>query len=345
MAKHLLIDVGSTHIKWTSMDETGLRGPEKRLPFPRRLPGLENIHEVDLESIVQRIFAILEEAGTMTSLWLATQMHGYVLADETGHPLTPYIAWQDKRALGKPMPFTLSPSYGVHLKANLPRASIEVIRQTNPDLYARVTQFFTLGSYLIYRLIGLNATHITEAAPSGFYDAGKPISTPFNLPNACQQIKPLGKIGTCLVYPPVGDQQASVYGANDYNEAMILNLGTAAQLCTLAPGRVYGDFESRPFFGPYTLCTVTGLPGGREIDQQDALRELEDTMVSRYQAALKQLPKRSKLVLIGGVINHHAPLLERVTQRLGWHQVTYDHHADALEGLRRLAIKHVPLTG
>lgn len=329
----LLIDIGSTSIKWAKTIIEGEPFDEGRVAFPSRLPGPENRHEVSLDAIVKIIMKIIDDNRDASRLLIATQMHGYVLADRDRMPLTNYISWQDRRAKGIDFPFVLGPEFGVGLKENLPRAGIHAIRSLDPVLFDRVSHVFTLGSYIAYLLTERNVTHISDAAPTGYFDAtsGRPISTDLELPNAVLDIGPIGTYRGIVVYPPIGDQQASVLGSMADERYYVLNLGTAAQLSTISDLLISGDFETRPYIHRNYLLTVTGLIGGKTI-METGDDELEDRMVQQYEEAIRSLPARERMLVIGGVLDYHKPLIERVMKRLNV-PVFYDEQASALRGL------------
>ena len=93
----LLIDVGSSNIKWKIYEE-GKGTGEGSLPFPVPLRDEYPYFEVDGEEIigcVQKIIRLFSPSRTFFSV----QMHGYILL-KNGKPVTPYISWRDKRGEG-----------------------------------------------------------------------------------------------------------------------------------------------------------------------------------------------------------------------------------------------------
>ena len=332
----LLIDLGSTSIKWATTDHDGTIIHEGRTPFPDRADGPEGIFEVPLPSIVDNVFSIIRSHDHVTDLMIATQMHGYVLADADMNPLTPYVSWQDTRAKGSVPDFDLADDAGVAMKDNLPRASVQVTLGNNPGIKEKARHFFTLGSYIIYRLTGRNVTHITDAAPSGYYSIPdfQAVNCDLVLPLAVSAMTPVGDHHGMNVYPAVGDQQASVFGSTAGPDEVILNLGTAAQMCSINPEPEKGDVESRPYFHGQRLLTVTGLPGGK-VMRENPGKDLEEAMYDAWSRALKAMPERKRIVLIGGALAHHLRRIEPVVERLGM-PVIHDKEASALKGLERL---------
>lgn len=348
----LLIDVGSTSIKWTChWGRSGGKSNRMTLPFPPPYRNTQPYFEIDVEAIFQAILIILRQTNNIDRVCFSIQMHGYVLGDEKGQAITPYISWQDERAslqhdgisYMKRFPYRVTPESGSSLKANLPVISLYAMRSLMPEIYQKARVFYTLGSYLVYRLTGVNATHITDAAPSGFYNAQSAQPTDLkiphiSLPEASMDFKPAGKFHDLVVYTPVGDQQASVLGSSLEPDSYLLNLGTAAQLCTLSEQPVYGDYESRPYFDGQTLCTVTRLLGGREIQKMAGNHLLAQHLTNKYLKAMRKLPSRDRLLVVGGAAHHHRALIEQVCKNLMLpYEISLD--TDTLDGLIKLLSK------
>ena len=247
-----------------------------------------------------------------------------------------YISWQDRRAQACGVQLKIPASSGTAMKANLPRAGVEAIRQTQTEGYGHAAEFFTLGSYIAYALTGNNATHITDAAASGYYNVRERTVYPcaLRLPHAEYEVRPVGRYRGALVYAPMGDQQCAVLGAGADEKTYVLNLGTAGQLCTVAKGYVSGNYESRPYFGGNTLCTVTGLSGGKRL--KGCTKGDVPRLAAEYAQAMARLPGREKLLVTGGAYAWHRDLLEDVLGRLGV-AYTVNEGADALAGLRQIA--------
>ena len=107
------IDLGSTSIKAAVLDLEHKRiGTMLRRPFPDPIPALPRLHfEVDPAQILAETRAVLSDllrqAPDCTGLLMCSQMHGFLLTDANGTPLTNVITWQDQRAL-TPNPTHLS---------------------------------------------------------------------------------------------------------------------------------------------------------------------------------------------------------------------------------------------
>ena len=166
--KRLLIDIGSTNIKSAVSAGAECEGVE-RVAFPAPAVDGNSRFEVDVDKILERVHEIVDRAAC-EEVYISTQMHGYLLADAQRRPVTRYISWQDRRAQACGIQLKIAAPSGTAMKGNLPRAGVEAIRRTQPEVYGRAAEFFTLGSYVAYALTGNNATHITDAAASGYYN-------------------------------------------------------------------------------------------------------------------------------------------------------------------------------
>ncbi len=325
----LYIDIGSTNIKWAVSD-----GRKGKMPFPLPFDCVYPHYEVDAEEIFSSVAKLIFSLSP-SRVFFSVQMHGYVLLKE-GKTVTGYVSWRDERGGVLHPEFSLTEEYGVGMKPNLPRLSLQA-QKTDAD------EFCTLGSYLIYRLTGNNVTHITDAASSGFYNVrtGRADPTVYRLPQISLKLEEAGRIENTAVFTSVGDQQASVLGAvgTDRFDGYILNLGTAGQACCIEDGFVTGEFESRPYFSG-TLCTVTGLPGGRYLSesQNRSAEERIQNLTEAYKAAFRKLPKRAGLLVTGGVVRYYREILKSSLERLG-RKYHLNEGEDALSGLKILSEK------
>lgn len=330
--RKLLIDVGSSNIKWAIVEKNQMIFHDSKA-FPQPLVN-ENCHfEVDADEIIRIIKEIITQSLPLDSIYFASQMHGYVLLDKNHNRLTNYISWQDKRASLYPIHFKMKSSNGVHFKCNLPKASLIALEIENKSLYDEACSFCTLGSYISFCLTKQNISHISDCAPSGFYNILnlEKEKCKFSLPEPTKEIKKIGTYRNIHVYTPIGDQQASIYGIDEEN-CYILNLGTASQMATIHPTYIEGEFETRPFLHNDYLLTISNLPSSKEIlDGMD-----EKTLINTYQNAIKQLPKREKIIITGGLVQVKKELLKKVFDEI---KIPYffNEGLDSLKGLEKIS--------
>lgn len=332
----LYIDVGSTNVKYRSVDDYGdMKCGTERFPQPLINDGI--FYEVRLSDINELIYRIVEKS-TYSRIFISVQMHGYVLkkADKF---ITEYISWRDKRAEELCKSFSLPPESGERSKANLPLLSVDVTLKNAGIRYGKDITFFTLGSYISYILTGINASHITDAAASGFFNVttckkGEWVNNDMLLPEVYSDVRAVGKYKNTLVFTPLGDQQCTVLGSGATSRDYVLNLGTAAQMCVLTDEFERGNFESRPFFGNMTLCTVTGLRGGGYIAGKND-EDIYELLIEEFSAAIDKLPECGNLLITGGVVGYRRALAEQIGKGL---KIPYrlNDTSDALCGLMKI---------
>ncbi|NOU66072.1 hypothetical protein GC096_18715 [Paenibacillus sp. LMG 31461] len=103
--RYLGIDVGSSFIKAALLDTSNQQVMDiTKQPTPKRIPNDNmNIYEVNVRSIVDCVKSMIIEhiskRGPVAGILFSTQMHGFVLCDEAGEPVTNYISWQDTRGM------------------------------------------------------------------------------------------------------------------------------------------------------------------------------------------------------------------------------------------------------
>ena len=334
--KAVFIDIGSTYIKYRFN-----RGTIEKIPFPMRR-ARQPFFEADAEEISAAVQGILNKFPFADAAFFSVQMHGYVLRKKNGK-LLPYVSWRDRRAEGVSFSDAAPPPRsGTSLKANSPRVSV-LYRVFTGELRAEeLDEIFTLGSFIVWRLTGLNATHITDAAPLGMYDLAGGSHPVFGLklPQTAETVRCFGKYKNIRIYAPVGDVQAAIYSlpADLRENSAVLNLGTAAQICVVGGGYIeFGKalYECRPFFQGQYLYTATGLNGGDWIGRNAFRAEAVRETAENYRAALGTLPRKDGLAVVGGgVAEYHGEFLRQTLERL---QKPYIFtKASALGGLLKL---------
>lgn len=326
--KNLLIDIGSSNIKYKLANDSFYRS----IPFIAPTINESFFYEVNPIKIYEAIKEIIDDINP-DNVFFSTQMHGYVLL-KNGKEVSNYVSWQDARGTNKKAKFTINSEYGVNIKKNLPRLSIQ-------DNGIDFDEFCTLGSYIAFKLTGTNASSITDIAPSGFYNIikRKYDDVSFKLPNVIDDLSIVGKYKNINIYSPIGDHQLSILGATyDMNfEGLILNLGTAGQICEVSKDFISGEFETRPYFFNKYLLTITNIPGGAYIKANDN-KDLEDYLYNVYKESIEKLPKSKKILITGGLLNIKRNLIVKVIERIGIDYII-NMNVDALHGLEILISK------
>lgn len=325
--KYLALDIGSSFIKYAilDMEYNCIRGKGKQ-PFPLSNVEKETRNEISAEIlwriVESRLENVLKQEGKLDGILLCTQMHGFVLTDEDGNAITPYVSWQDTRCteycdrekgerwievLEQLGCGRLMENAGVGLKPNLSMCNLYVL-MNETELPAKKICFCTLGSYLIMKLTGNNVCHITNGAPTGLVDIvdgmwNQPLieqigadrlsfpklATSMEICGACRRYG-----GEILVYPDLGDHQACVLGSlirpgRDVN----ISMGTAGLLSMVTDNYDWKAGEVRPFFEGMYLNTLRGLCGGRDLE----------TLVKFFADTVKAVTGKADLNRIWSVVS------------------------------------------
>lgn len=356
----LLIDVGTTYIKYLRIDESlDIILGEGRVAVPRCIGGALR-DEVDAEEVLAIVESIVHEndrqCGGLAAIRMSTQMHSFLLTSLGGAPITNLITWRDRRPLEAGFregvyelvsradgPGT---RMGQGLRPNLPVVKLLHLQNEQPKLFSDgPVAVHTIGSFINYHLTGEHATHISSAAALGLVDAvtgtwetapiaGNPLPD-LILPRIYRKVAPIGRIvgSRALVYPDIGDQQAA-YAASGSDLArapLMVSAGTAGLLslssarCITAPG-----VEARPYFDGSVLLTVTGLSGGDALDV-NAAKEFID--------AARRLPVilPDELYVTGGAGPKYRPVWKSIADALGIKELIVEERDASLLGLQVLA--------
>jgi sugar (pentulose or hexulose) kinase len=300
----IAIDLGSSFIKGAVLDlDARSFAHVRRAPFPAPLAGLPALrYEVDPRRIVDATRALIDElagaAPECAGVVLCSQMHGLVLADARGEPISNAITWRDQRAL-EPHPSgegTLVDHLarrvgaedqlrlGNELRPGLPIGALFWHAELGrlPAGAAAVP----LPDFVLARLCGAPPlTEPTNAAACGALDLAArdwhyPLLERLGLgelrwPALADLRQPVGelRVGTRALpcYPAIGDQQCALLGAALAPGELSLNIATGSQVSTIRSDLAFGDYQVRPFFDGRWLNTITHIPAGRSLELLVAL--------------------------------------------------------------------------
>ena len=331
--KCLLVDAGSTYIKWAVFEtETQTILAQSQTPFPA--PEFqEGGRFLVSENALRAVFLQGVQAHPeCRSIFISVQMHGY-LFKRPGGDFSPYVSWRDASGDVK-QPGLAQIDFevrGTSLKANLP--FVKLYRKPWEG------ELFTLGSYIAWLLTGVNAAHITDLCASGFYDAqtGECFRAE-DMPRAFMAVQPVGSYRGARVFAPVGDHQASYLGSGAGESAWLVNIGTATQVsCMGRRSETALNCELRPWFErDRRLFTVSGLMGGSELYQNG----WNERLWEQISDAIFRLPRRSRMLLGGGGARQVFEKLQKHCVQAGI-ECRLLEHSIGLEGLKMLAQKQV----
>jgi hypothetical protein len=265
-----------------------------KTPFPEPILNDETHFVVSRKAVCGKIFEIFEKVKEYRCSFalFSMQMHGYIAKYKDGS-LSEYVSWRDKSGDKEQDKFVgvNFNDFGLTLANNLPVTKIDG---------DTVREFYTLGSYLAYILTGNNATHITDAFASGFYysPSGQPnaFAKGMIMPSVCASSQVVGEYEGLKILCPFGDHQISFLGSDAQTNAYLINIGTGAQVCCLAPyGYPDGAYQKRPYFNEeYCLYSFCGLHGvdGKSRDKEGLLERIVNAVLA--------LPKKKTAIVGGG---------------------------------------------
>lgn len=299
----ILVDFGTSRVKAGLLDlETRSIGISVECPAPEPRWGKNG--EVETDPFLYRD-ALLHTAGRLAQqepsadkLWLCSEMHGFVLDDGKGAPLTPYVSWRDQRASRDGSPSTLArferrfgdefQSFtGMALRPGLPALTLAHLSRL--QRIPAGARFLSLPEWLVVcagRSAGI--AHETIAAASGLYDIETrrwsesilaEVGAELLLSEVSTKIdEPIGTLqlaGRDLeMFGGIGDMQAAMLGAGVPARAGIaVNLGTGSQVARAMARSPGLRGERRPYFGDKVLGCVTHIPAGRALNLFSALAD------------------------------------------------------------------------
>jgi sugar (pentulose or hexulose) kinase len=301
--RYLAIDLGSSFIKGAVLDlDARSFAHVRRRPFPAPIAGLPPLHfEVDPRQIVDATRALIDDlardAPDCAGIVFCGQMHGMVLMDARGQPLSNAITWRDQRALTphpdggtvfEQLERRVSPEdrqlLGNELRPGLPLCALFWLAEMGrlPD-GATVA---ALPEFVLAQLCGAPpASEPTMAAAQGMLDlAARDWHRPLlealglgriGLPKLHDLREPVGMISVGMrripCYPAIGDQQCALLGAALAPGELSLNIATGSQVSMIRPTLAFGDYQVRPFFDGTWLNTITHIPAGRALELLVAL--------------------------------------------------------------------------
>jgi sugar (pentulose or hexulose) kinase len=290
----LLVDFGASRIKsaaWSCDKKEVVAVQECAAPQPKF--GQDGAAEISPEEYWKALEStagkILQQHQEIDSLWLCTEMHGFLLSSpDSTNPLTQYISWRDERASKSGSLTALNKiaddfflESGMRLRSGLPFATISYLNKI--DKLAKEFRFLTLADWLLWRGGEKNpAIHSSLAAGTGLFSIkdgrwSKSLAKMAGLnfdkitfPKVVKEGEEIGRINIAgreiKVFGGIGDLQAAAYGAGFPDQAkLLINLGTGSQVLGQIDD-VPAIIETRPGIGDNNFSAITHIPSGRALN-------------------------------------------------------------------------------
>lgn len=298
--KIIVIDCGASFLKGALIEQRNkeiLKTCFRKSPAPnlKQESDPADFHIYLVLQNVKEMLVELSEGEAELGLCISNEMHGFILADNAGNPLTDYISWQDERALtlNKDKSYLdelkqlVNPSVvlktGMPLKSGLPSVNAYWLKQHDFFNTHKECYFYTLGDFILRHLSGRDPfIHPSNAAASGLYNIiekswNSELIDALQIGNLIYPTIGSGKSaaisfgfnGTAyFALPAIGDQQAALLGAGFIKEEQLsMNIGTGAQVSVAAKTpQLSTAYQTRPYFFDMYLHTIPHIPSGRALN-------------------------------------------------------------------------------
>ena len=283
----ITIDCGASFVKAALFNSDGelVKKAINQSPF-----GKNQISS--LTSLAQDIFSeLLQDAENAVCLCVSNEMHGFLLTQADGTPVTDYVSWQKEYGripMQNGSACEILSEYnqdiantGMPLRGGLPSVNLLYLRESNKlDSIKSPIYFYTLGDYILRVIVDSQPqSHLTNAAATGLVDLNTNDWNKKLLSVVAPSQIIFPKIGTApvefkscsksiIALPALGDQQAALYGANlRHGYELSFNMGTGGQVSKIinAPS-LSTNYQVRPFLDGKYIKTIPHLPCGRALN-------------------------------------------------------------------------------
>ena len=302
------IDIGTTNIcvllaEVETYNVVAVRSCKNNTLIPSDNPAC---FEQDAGIIVEKVLKLLAELvncsavekSAITGIAVTGQMHGVVLIDAELKPVTPLYTWRDRRAdeegflagvLGK-IPQNYQQRTGCSLAAGFGGLTLSWLLASEESRSRLAScKALTIMDYLVGVLSGRLCIDYSNAAGWGIYDIinnkwyGDMLEAMAIPEDMLPEIICSGEVAGYLtpvaaekislservkVYVPIGDNQASYYGAGKGRKgAAVINIGTSGQITVPSDSICVGaGLETRPLPNAGYILVGAILCGGWAYD-------------------------------------------------------------------------------
>ncbi len=300
----LLLDFGASRVKATLYDPAAGRFvAAAEAPAPEPAYGDDGSVAIPAERyrsvLAGLVAALTRHQPEVGAAYLTTEMHGFLLTDAAGRPLTPYISWRDERGMRSGLLDKLQAEHGarfraitgMRLKPGLPFVTLAYLAAN--DQVPKGARVLSLADWIAGARGG---TDETMAAASGLYDierrswsdellsalAARGVPALQLPPVVDGRTVPVGTLSlgakAIPMFGGIGDMQAAVLGSGiAANRSLCVNLGTGSQVSVIDEASSDARTEVRPFFD-HRLTTISHIPAGRALR---VFQDFFDTLAGR----------------------------------------------------------------
>ena len=279
----LILDVGTSSMRGTLMDERGRALAQKQIKYqPEFQPGGRVEQDADQwRRALLAIAAELGKRGGIAAIGLTAQRSSLIPVDEQGTPLRRAVMWQDTR--NAEIADRLSAhndrvfaATGSRVNTVYSGTKMAWLRQAEPETYAAADKLAVVADYLVGVMTGRVRTDATYGSRSLLMDLrtrqwDSELLALFGVEREklCEIVAPGGVIGTtCAAFaaetglPPGlpvvscgGDQQCGALGQGVLRDGdLSVNLGTGAYLIAASRGVPEGLKQD-------VVCNASAVPG------------------------------------------------------------------------------------
>ena len=273
------IDIGTSNIGMVLVDGSTRKAiVSKTFRNDSFIPGNEKIQDPEktLEIVKNSLDDLMEKYGKVDAIGLDGQMHGIVYLDENGIAVSPFYTWEYEGGTKE----------AIYLSERVGNANVgfgittHYHLQLNGKIPSTARSFTDIADYIGMRLTGRKraVVGLDLAASFGCFDLEEQefrtdllyragVDTEY-LPDIIDGHSIMGRTPDGIpVMVAIGDNQASFFGAagRDYEDALLINLGTAGQIsfpANLICGRGE-NVELRPLTQYSYLLVGASLCAGR----------------------------------------------------------------------------------
>lgn len=181
--KHMIgIDIGTTHCKAVSISVEGKLLFEEKLAYSST-GKLNEQNEQDPDSIFDSVLELLQKIikadkhENLLGISLSAAMHGLIVIDKKGKPLTPVFTWADSRSknyaaelLQNPSAVEIYQNTGVPVHPMSPLCKIIWLRNEMPLIFQQAYKFISIKEYFFYKLFGKFIVDYSMASATGLFN-------------------------------------------------------------------------------------------------------------------------------------------------------------------------------